>query len=443
MGDRMNGMRIRAKYLFLGIVIAIAGAALGATVWNVFSPGGSSNAVQYNNAGSYQLGGAINTTATNEFLTQSNSAAPAFNVIQGSDVPAADLAASGNGGVTGTLPVANGGTGATTLTGLVSGNGASSMSAYAGSACASGDFGTALSAAGALTCALPAYPTSANPTATIGLTAVSGTAGTFMTSDSAPALSQSISPTMTGKWEFTAPSVNLDSSTFNAWSSVTAIQLGPYAAIAGNVGVPGSYTVTNAFFNGSSWIYESTAAADVLNISGGGFSLAVAPSGTAGTAVTFSNVLTASGAGAIAFPQIAASTAAQTGYLCFGSGGNLTYDTTNTCLVSSERYKTAMRGLRPADALEEVLKLQPISFRYKPQYNPGHLGTQVGFTAESVAAIDPRLAAYYPAGAKRAGQPRSVQYDHVSVILVAAMQAQQREIASLEHRVERLEERRR
>lgn len=44
----------------------------------------------------------------------------------------------------------------------------------------------------------PGGATSANPSATIGLSAVNGVAATFMTSDSAPALSQSISPTWTG-----------------------------------------------------------------------------------------------------------------------------------------------------------------------------------------------------------------------------------------------------
>lgn len=42
----------------------------------------------------------------------------------------------------------------------------------------------------------------ANPTATIGLTAVDGTAGTFTRSDAAPALSQAISPTWTGTHVF-------------------------------------------------------------------------------------------------------------------------------------------------------------------------------------------------------------------------------------------------
>jgi hypothetical protein len=43
---------------------------------------------------------------------------------------------------------------------------------------------------------------SANPSATIGLSAVNGVAATFMTSDSAPALSQAIAPTWTGAHTF-------------------------------------------------------------------------------------------------------------------------------------------------------------------------------------------------------------------------------------------------
>ena len=47
---------------------------------------------------------------------------------------------------------------------------------------------------------------SANPTASVGLSAVNGTALTFMTSDSAPALSQAITPTWTGAHVFTPSS---------------------------------------------------------------------------------------------------------------------------------------------------------------------------------------------------------------------------------------------
>ncbi len=43
----------------------------------------------------------------------------------------------------------------------------------------------------------------ANPTGTIGLSVVNGSASTFMRSDAAPPLSQTISPTMSGNWLFT------------------------------------------------------------------------------------------------------------------------------------------------------------------------------------------------------------------------------------------------
>jgi len=52
------------------------------------------------------------------------------------------------------------------------------------------------------TTALPAGVSAANPTASVGLTAVNGSASTFLRSDGAPALSQSIAPTWTGAHVF-------------------------------------------------------------------------------------------------------------------------------------------------------------------------------------------------------------------------------------------------
>src|SRR5271170_4205439 len=46
--------------------------------------------------------------------------------------------------------------------------------------------------------AVPAGVLGANPTGTVGLTAVNGSATTYLRSDGAPPLSQTISPTMTG-----------------------------------------------------------------------------------------------------------------------------------------------------------------------------------------------------------------------------------------------------
>lgn len=67
----------------------------------------------------------------------------------------------------------------------------------------SGQVLTSGGSAGSVTWRNVSSPVGANPTAAVGLTAVNGSATTYMTSDSAPALDQSIAPTMTGAWDFT------------------------------------------------------------------------------------------------------------------------------------------------------------------------------------------------------------------------------------------------
>ena len=63
---------------------------------------------------------------------------------------------------------------------------------------------------------------SANPSASVGLAAVNGTALTFMTSDSAPALSQAIAPTWTAAHTF-APSSAVVAVTINAKANTTGL----------------------------------------------------------------------------------------------------------------------------------------------------------------------------------------------------------------------------
>ncbi len=93
-------------------------------------------------------------------------------------------------GWTGQLSVPRGGSGAATLTGYLKGNGAAAFTAV--STIPYSDInGT------------PTIPAGANPSANIGLSAVNGVATSFMRSDGAPALSQSIAPTWTGQHVFT------------------------------------------------------------------------------------------------------------------------------------------------------------------------------------------------------------------------------------------------
>lgn len=121
-----------------------------------------------------------------------------------------DGTCSSSGILTTPVSATNGGTGeAGTISGIVK---AATTSAYVAAtnpdviALWSGtcNSGTYLNGAG--TCTTPSGTSSgANPTATIGLTAVNGSAGTFLRSDGSPALSLSIVPTWTGDHIFTGP----------------------------------------------------------------------------------------------------------------------------------------------------------------------------------------------------------------------------------------------
>jgi hypothetical protein len=129
--------------------------------------------------------------------------------------------------------------------------------------------------------------------------------------------------------------------------------------------------------------------------------------------------------GTLSVSGMANSTAAQTGSVCFSSGsspaGLLTYDNTNTCLVSSERFK---HGIQPlTGALSEIMAMAPVSFAYNDNEAEGE---QLGLIAEQVAKIDPRLVAN-----DNDGRPLKVRYLNAIAVLVAAMQDQQREVEAL------------
>ena len=94
--------------------------------------------------------------------------------------------------------------------------------------------GTGLSlSAGSLNCTVTA-PVGANPTGTIGLSAVNGSAATFLRSDGAPALSQAIIPTWTGLHTF---STGIATTVINGATPATGLLVGGPSQIAnGNAG---------------------------------------------------------------------------------------------------------------------------------------------------------------------------------------------------------------
>jgi hypothetical protein len=108
-------------------------------------------------------------------------------------------------------------------------------------------------------------------------------------------------------------------------------------------------------------------------------------------------------------------------------------DTTTTCLLSSKKYKEAERPLE--GGLKQVLSLRPVSYRLRGEYNPTGLGEQIGFFAEDVARVDPRLVSFDSDD----GTPHAVRYQQLTALLTKAIQEQQRQIERLAKRVRELE----
>jgi hypothetical protein len=159
----------------------------------------------------------------------------------------------------------------------------------------------------------------ANPTASVGLAAVNGSAVTFMRSDAAPVLSQSIAPTWTGNHVFSGAGTPI---TVNAASSQVGVQINAGAgqfglAVQGNGTLGSSYgMLLQAGTNNSDTAFQinsASASFTSLKVFGDG-SMVLGGSGTPGGAKGYgtlnANALYISGnaAGYLEIPQNAQST---------------------------------------------------------------------------------------------------------------------------------------
>jgi hypothetical protein len=81
---------------------------------------------------------------------------------------------------------------------------------------------------------------------------------------------------------------------------------------------------------------------------------------------------------------------------------------------SSIRYKEDVRDM--GDDSDVILHLRPVTFRYKPQYDPEG-GQQYGLIAEEVEKVAPQLVGY-----DREGKADSVQYNLVNAMMLNELQ---------------------
>jgi Chaperone of endosialidase len=121
--------------------------------------------------------------------------------------------------------------------------------------------------------------------------------------------------------------------------------------------------------------------------------------------------------------------------LCVNTGGSgVTINLIASC-SSLRRLKSYIKPLTVG--LDEVAKLRPVSYTSKvdwrkdPKTGKKWHPKEIGFIAEEVQAIDPRLSTY-----DADGSLRGVEYSHMVALLTKAIQEQQAEIEELKKQIE-------
>jgi Chaperone of endosialidase len=112
-----------------------------------------------------------------------------------------------------------------------------------------------------------------------------------------------------------------------------------------------------------------------------------------------------------------------------GSDGKL-----GTAMASSRRFKT---DIHPLGRMHRLMRLRPVSYRYKARWAGGNHDLQYGLIAEEVAKVFPALVQRGPDG-----KPNGVHYDDLPVLLLAEIKHQQRQIHRLSKQVHALARRR-
>ena len=105
---------------------------------------------------------------------------------------------------------------------------------------------------------------------------------------------------------------------------------------------------------------------------------------------------------------------AGTAYVCTTLASGALSTSTSACNPSSRRFKNNIENLNTG--LEDLMKLRPVSFTYKPEMLIGEQN-QVGFIAEEIVEIVPESV-----GFDKQGLPYNVDYSKLTPLLTKAVQ---------------------
>ncbi|MBK8817062.1 MAG: tail fiber domain-containing protein [Methylococcaceae bacterium] len=100
---------------------------------------------------------------------------------------------------------------------------------------------------------------------------------------------------------------------------------------------------------------------------------------------------------------------------------------------SSELFKKDISDMN--EASRNLLKLRPVTFRYKESYEDGNKSLEYGLIAEEVAKIYPDLVAY---GAD--GKIETVQYQKLTPMMLNEIQTMNKQLQSAQAEAQKLEE---
>ena len=253
----------------------------------------------------------------------------------------------------------------------------------------------------------------ANPTATVGTSATNGSATTYMRSDAAPAISQSIAPTWTGAHTW-SPSANATPLTESGYSLTGSSALS-LLTMSGTINTTGSPDIIKLAITDTARGASTT----FLNLYGG----------ASGTTSEFKvgNTGAVTAQGAITFPGVTTGTNADVA--CFASGNLMTLQAAASCTISSLRFKKDVHDLNSYDASAAIAKMRTIRFRYKGKnVDPNGNTEKFGLVAENMQAIEPHCVVYDP----DMKTPKAVNSDCVIALLVKSNQQMMARISKLE-----------